>query len=174
MKLKDVLPPSKFLKVGDVDEGGGHLDLTIKNASWSTFQDGKPSLDLEFHETDKTFGCNPTNRKRLMFFFGEDIDESNLIGRVIRIGKEMTEDPHSRKPIWGSRIIAGKGAPSIDAMVEDGASQGSSQSAGPDLHPATENVPTYDELNPPPQGDDDGPPGNEGTFPDDLDDGSNW
>jgi hypothetical protein len=87
---------TNWLKVVDLpgspDSLEGYLGLTIKSAEFSTFADGKMSLDLTFLEHDKKFGCNVTNRERLstMAQDPEVVGDTvpGLIGWRVKIGKE--------------------------------------------------------------------------------------
>jgi len=123
MRLGETIQ-STWLKSMDIPNGenGGVLDLTIKGASMSTFDDGKQSLDLSFHEHPKVLGCNVTNRKSLLGMFGADIDIMQLTNQRIRLFCVMTQTK-AGDPCWGVRLrevtAPGVSVPSQGATPSD-------------------------------------------------------
>lgn len=106
MRIADTIENNRWLKVEDLGTSPptDYLDLTIKKAEMGTFGDGKVSLDLTFHEHEKCFGCQPTNRKRLMMLFGENVQVESLPGQRLRLVCEMTTKRNG-DPCWGVRIV---------------------------------------------------------------------
>jgi hypothetical protein len=104
MRLRETVT-SKWLKVDDLPgREQGHLDLTIRAATMDKFEDGRPTLDLAFHEHPKPLGCNVTNRKRLLLMFGENVELHELAGKRIRLHAELTQNLDG-SPCWGIRIV---------------------------------------------------------------------
>jgi hypothetical protein len=112
MKLSETTP-SPWLKESDLPGSGSDPDacaeVTIATAEYKPngFGEGKPSLDLTFKPgadipDGKTLGLNVTNRRTLAMIFG-DIDVEELVGKRIRLVREMTNNAQGQ-PCWGVRI----------------------------------------------------------------------
>jgi len=103
MRLRDTVQ-SKWFKVEDLPgREQGSAVMTIRKVGMSTFNDGRESVDLYFHEHPKPLGCNVTNRKRLGVMFGEDTELEDLVGRRVELYADLTQDQKG-VPCWGIRI----------------------------------------------------------------------
>jgi len=153
VRIADTLS-GQWLKVEDLgsNPAADFLDLTIEQAQMGTFADGKVSLDLTFHEHEKKFGCQPTNRKRLIMLFGEEVQVESLPGQRIRLHAEMTTTI-SGSPCWGVRIVAVPNTLQADsaaakeriaaAMVDQGVRPRTAQPAPPQGNPVMDQEPGH-------------------------------
>ena len=104
MKLSDTIK-SKYFKTSDIPnaEQGGHVVVTIGGFEEGTYEDGRPSLEMQLQGMEKSLGLNVTNRKRLMMIFGKDVELHEMVGRQVDLYAEITQDRQGN-PCYGVRI----------------------------------------------------------------------
>jgi hypothetical protein len=122
--IDELAPPSNTLKAADLD--GSEVTLTIASYTVKEFDEvDKKTGDkykvkkaiLSFHETDKTFVANKTNRGSIAYAYGKEMDEwidkpITLYPTMVQFGNEEVEAIRVRvtKPSAGKpKFLKAKG-----------------------------------------------------------------
>jgi hypothetical protein len=110
VNVNELSPPSNTLKAADLE--GGEWELTIESyvirefdqqdaKTGETYKQKKPIFS--FHETEKTFVCNKTNRNAIAYVYGDEMDEwvgkkIILYGQLVDFGNKQVEGIRVRVP----------------------------------------------------------------------------
>jgi hypothetical protein len=110
VNVNELSPPSNTLKAADLE--GGEWELTIESyvvrefdqqdqKTGETYKQKKPIFS--FHETEKTFVCNKTNRNAIAYVYGDEMDEwvgkkVILYGQLVDFGNKQVEGIRVRVP----------------------------------------------------------------------------